>query len=368
MKIRKLLSVVLAASMSSIIIFSGCSTQPDENSNAPESSVQQSSVESSKSNESSTEISEGSSNEESLSDDEQITPAMWKVTSANGDYMYMMGSIHLADESVNYMPDYFEEIYSECDALAVEVDINDLMEDLSSSALSMVSKMMYTDGTTIKDHISEETYDKAVELLKENNLYNSVWDYCIPYMWVSLIESKVYEKSGLDSNYGVDTVLIERANNDNKEVLEIESFEMQMEILTGFSDELQELMLKSYLEDGVIDAQAEAIKQLYDKWKSGTITAEDVNEETDEENLTEKEKALVDEYNNTLVDERNIGMADKAEEYIKSDDTVLMVVGAAHFYGDSGILQLMEDRGYTITQITSVDQLQQINSEAANAA
>ena len=363
MKIRKLLCIVLAAAMSSLIVFSGCNTQPSENSNVSESSVQQSSAESSETNESSAEVSkeisdessQESSKEESLPNEEQITPAMWKVTSSDGDYMYMMGSIHLADESVNHMPDYFEEIYAECDALAVEVNVNAAIEDMSSTATSMIYDMMYTDGTTIKDHISEDTYNKAVELLKENNLYNSAWDYCMPCMWVLLIESVTCEESGFDVNYGVDTVLIERAESDSKEVLEVESFEMQMELLTGLSDELQELMLESYLEESTIEAQSESLEQLYEKWKSGTITAEDVLEETDE-------------YNNDMVDERNIGMADKAEEYIKSDDTVLMVVGAAHFYGESGVLQLMEDRGYTVTQITSVDQLEQTSSQIANAA
>lgn len=374
MKIRKWLCCILATAMSSLIVFSGCSTPTGENSNILESSLQSSTAESSNGLQESSEpeISDESSGEgskeENSSVDEQITPAMWKVTSPNGDYMYMMGSIHLADESVNYMPDYFEEIYSECDALAFEVDINAAMEDLSSSALSTVSKMMYTDGTTIKDHISEDTYNKAVKLLKENNIYNSAFDYCIPYMWASLIESIVYEKSGLDASYGVDTVLIDRAKEDGKEVLEVESFEMQMELLTGFSDELQEIMLQAYLVDGVIDEQVEAMNELYEKWKSGTITAEDVSDETDDESLTAEEKELLDEYNNEMVYERNIGMADKSEEYIQSDNTVLMIVGAAHFYGDKGILKLMEDRGYTVTQITSVDVLAQTSSETANAA
>lgn len=371
MKIKKILYTVIGAVMSSLIIFSGCNSNTPQNSTLSQSSVQnQSSEPSETSGKQEVSVNEESSNQtseqENSSDGEQITPTMWKVTSADGNKnIYMMGSIHVADKSVENMPDYFEEIYSICDALAVEVDISELMNDLSSSlSVSMLTDMMYLDGTTIKDHISEDTYNKAVELLKENNMYSIVYDYCIPIYWSSLIESIIYENSGLDANYGVDTTLINRAKKDGKEVLEIESAELQTELLTGFSDEVQEMILESYVADGAIEAQEKALNDLYGKWKSGTITADDVLNDQDETGMTEEELRMVEEYNTAMLDDRNTGMADKAEEYMNSDDTVLFVVGTAHFYGDNGILQLMKDRGYTVTRITSADMV----SDMAQAA
>ena len=357
MKIRKIMCGLLACAMLSLFTFSGCNGQSDEQSSKPSESVSntQSSqpAESSQPKESSEPQSETQSSENSA-ENEKITPAVWKVTDKNGNYIYMMGSIHAADDAVNNMPDYFENAFKECTALAVEADVTNVTSDISQ-AVDMAQKMMYTDGTTIKDHISAETYQKAVQLLTDNDMYTSLYDYYMPFAWTSLIDNIVINKSGLDVNKGVDSVLTKRAKKENKKILEIESVEFQLNLFKDFSDETQELMLKSYTEDGVIEKQTKALDELYDKWKKGTITSKDVSDDVDENGMTDKEKQLIDEYNKKMVDDRNKNMADKAEEYMQGSETVMFVVGAAHFQGEKGILQLMKDKGCTVTQLTSDD-------------
>lgn len=357
MKIRKIMCGLLACAMLSLFTFSGCNGQNSEQSSQPSESVSntQSSQpsESSQSKESSEPQSEQQSSENSA-ENEKITPAVWKVTDENGNYIYMMGSIHAADDAINNMPDYFENAFKECTALAVEADVTNVTSDISQ-AVDMAQKMMYTDGTTIKDHISADTYQKAVQLLTDNNMYTSLYDYYMPFAWTSLIDNIIINESGLDANNGVDTVLIKRAKKENKKVLEVESVDFQLNLFKDFSDETQELMLKAYTEDGVMEEQVKAINELYDKWKKGTITAEDVIDDADESSMTDEEKALIDEYNKKMLDDRNINMADKAEEYMQGSDTVMFVVGAAHFQGEKGILQLMKDKGCTVTQLTSDD-------------
>ncbi|MGN0470235.1 MAG: TraB/GumN family protein [Acutalibacteraceae bacterium] len=357
MKIRKIMCGLLAGAMLSMFALTGCSGQSGEQSSQPSESV--SDTQSSQASEDlpskvySEPQSKPQSSENSV-ENEKITPAVWKVTDENGNYIYMMGSIHAADESVNNMPDYFENAFKNCTALAVEADVTNVMSDISQ-AIDIYQKMMYTDGTTIKDHISADTYQKAVKLLTDNNMYTELYDYYMPAMWNSLIENIIVNKSGLDVNCGVDSVLTKRAKKENKKVLEVESIDFQLNLLTEFSDETQELILKSYTADGAVEEQVNALNELYDKWKKGTITEKDVNDDIDESDLTDKEKQLIDEYNKKMLDDRNVNMADKAEEYMQSDDTVMFVVGAAHFQGEKGILKLMENKGCTVTQLTSDD-------------
>ncbi|MGN1457058.1 MAG: TraB/GumN family protein [Acutalibacteraceae bacterium] len=357
MKIRKIMCGLLACAMLSLFAFAGCSSQGGEQSSKPEESVSKSESsqpsEHTPSKESSEHHSKPQSSQNSA-ENEQITPAVWKVTDENGNYIYMMGSIHAADEAVNNMPDYFENAFKECTALAVEADVTSVTSDISQ-AVDMAQKMIYTDGTTIKDHISDDTYQKAVKILTDNNMYTALYDYYMPFAWTSLMDNIVISKSGLDVNLGVDSVLTKRAKKENKKVLEVESIDFQLDLFKSFSDETQELLLKSYTDDGVIEEQAKAVNELYDKWKKGTITEEDVSDDVDESSLTDKEKQMLDEYNKKMLDDRNINMADKAEEYMQGSDTVMFVVGAAHFQGEKGVLQLMKDKGCTVTQLTSDD-------------
>lgn len=43
-------------------------------------------------------------------------------------------------------------------------------------------------------------------------------------------------------------------------------------------------------------------------------------------------------------------MALAAERYIDGGATVLLAVGAAHMFGDDGIISLLESKGYTVEE------------------
>ena len=49
-----------------------------------------------------------------------------------------------------------------------------------------------------------------------------------------------------------------------------------------------------------------------------------------------------------MLDDRNIGMKDKLEEYFNNGYDVFYMVGAAHLLGDKGIAKLVEQDGYTV--------------------
>lgn len=368
MKFKQLFAAALAAAMSAAIVFSGCTPTNDDSSknssSAPESSKsseasQESdndklsepassepvSAEESTESEQPSEVSEESSKPES-----KITPAVWEVTDTNGNSIYMMGSIHLADADASVMPDYFETAFAKCDSLAVECDINN-----ANVGISALQKFMYTDGTTIKDHVSKESYDKVVEILTKEGQYVYTYESMKPIMWVELVETIGADKAGLVAKYGVDSMLITRAEEEDKEVLEVESAEFQYDLLGNIPDDVQSVLFDGIADDDIIQTNADNLKDLYEKWKTGTMTAEDTTDgETDEE-LTPEEEELLEQYNTILLYDRNVGMVDKALEYMQDGKKVMFVVGAAHFYGDKGILQLMENAGCTVRRLSADD-------------
>jgi uncharacterized protein YbaP (TraB family) len=59
-------------------------------------------------------------------------------------------------------------------------------------------------------------------------------------------------------------------------------------------------------------------------------------------------KSLVKKF----VDDRNVAMTGKMEEYLKGKDPVFVVVGAAHIVGDKGIAKQLRDKGYKVEQLT----------------
>ncbi len=57
------------------------------------------------------------------------------------------------------------------------------------------------------------------------------------------------------------------------------------------------------------------------------------------------------EYIDAMLTQRNIGMAEKAEEYMAEGMTVFFTTGAGHMVGEGGVVDLLIERGYNVDRI-----------------
>ena len=357
MKLKRIYAFAAVVILTASCAFAGCS---DNNGGKDEKSAQQSPAseivqdsEPSAAEKKTESKQEKSSSEESsspASSEDTITPRICEVTDDAGNKIYTMGTIHLADESVMHMPGYFETAFAQSDAVAVECDIQ-----LGGIDIMNLTKLMYMDKTTIKDHVSAEDYEKVKSIVSSSPYYNQMYDYIKPMMWASLAEATAASEAGLSESYGVDNMLISRAQKEDKEVIEIEGTEMQMTLIGEMPEEIQNFLFHEIAsEDNYLEVMKTQLEQLYDSWKKGEILSSE-DDGTDDQSLTAEQKEMLEKYNTILLYDRNEKMADKAEEYISSGKTVFMAVGSAHFYGDKGIYKLLEDRGYHIRQLTEKD-------------
>lgn len=296
-----------------------------------------------------------SKNDETVDINDYITvdnpsPALWKATDPKtGNELYLMGTIHVVSEEKYSLPDYVMDVYDNCDGVAVEVDPNKLSD--MSVLQEFLTYLVYTDGTTIKDHISEESYEIGKECFEEMGMYNEVLDVYTAGFWLSQIESAAMLELKNISSEGVDARLAAMAADDGKEVIDIENLEIQASAMNAYSDAYADFCFKSIKEE--LDdpsAIAESLGDLYNLWASGKIDEMlEVDEETDD--LPEE---LLDDYNeymNTMLYKRNAGMAERASEFLKNGDNYFFMVGSLHFAGDRGVDDLLADMGYTVERV-----------------
>ena len=275
-------------------------------------------------------------------------PLLYRVTDDDGDVVWLFGSIHVGREEFYPLPDYVLDAFDNSDALAVECDVKKFEKDFTRQ-YKVLSKLVYSDRTTIKDHISDELYESSVAVFKELGLYNSAFDYYIPIFWSQAIESALLEMYGANTKLGIDLHLMDRASESDKEILEIESVEFQYQMLADFSEELQILLLQQTIESYSSDQELEnELNDMMDLWASGDekAFAEYLTDDTSE--LTGEELELYNEYNDAMIVNRNNNTADFAEDALDSGDEVFICVGAAHVIGDGGMADLLEERGYNV--------------------
>lgn len=281
------------------------------------------------------------------------TPLLYHVTGADGQEMYLMGTIHIGDNRTAYLPQEVYDALSKSSALAVEFDLVDFEKKLETDEALMAAaaaNYYYLDGTTVVDHADTELLTKAEDYMKATGNYSSSIVMMKPISWSQSIED-FYLRQGysLSGEKGVDRRLIHYAYDNDIMVVDVESAEAQMEMLGGFSDELQELLLEQALsyEPGEYWQDAAELFEMWCRGDEAELIAY-LNDDSEEAELTEEEKALYEEYNDAMIIERNDTMLEEALAYLETDHTIFFAVGLAHLLQENGLVEGLRDAGFTV--------------------
>ncbi len=355
-------AAVLAAVAMSLSVFVSCGGDVDSSSSKAEeesSSAETTANTSSAADESSvTETQSSESSEDSGTEDEDnsggtsdITPAMWTVTSPDGATMTMLGSMHALSDEDYPLPDAITDAFNSADILAVECDTDNASSLTYQTAL--LKSMTYDDGTTLKDNISEEAYSALNSYLGTYGLTVDLFASYKPWAVANTVDTMPILYSGLSADLGIDGYLISQAKENGKEIYEVESVDFQIDLLMNFSEEYYDLSFRSLAEE-TKDTQVDALMELYEIWRTGDIQSFEEMFESEDVNgleLTDEDYAVIEEYNDQMLYDRNIGMAEAVKELLADNKNVFYVVGAAHYIGDGGIIDLLEKDGYTVERV-----------------
>ncbi len=296
------------------------------------------------------EVTEEVTQEVTEPEEEPSSPILYKVTDSEGHVIYLFGSIHVATEDMYPLPTYVLDAYDACDALAVECDVVSAEKDMGL-AMEMAKSMVLTDGTKISDYISEEIYEKSVEILKENKTYYGALDMYKPVMWYSLISTLAMEKAGADSSLGIDRYFLNDAIDQDKPILEVESVEEQYALLSGMSMELQALLLEETVAYYGMPQYNLTIRAMCNAWAEGDEEGLLTMVSSDTAGLPPEQAALINEFNETLEGQRNVNMAQFARDSLAEGGSIFIVVGAAHVLGEDGMANVLAQEGYTVERV-----------------
>lgn len=283
------------------------------------------------------------------------TPLFYQVTGSNGQKMWLLGTIHVGDERTAFLPDVIMNAFKESSALAVEFDMNAFSAQTETDTQlqsQIANTYYYADGSTIDSHIDSALYEKAYPLFLASGSNSINAPYMKTALWHNLIDNFYLQQSySLIADKGVDQRLLDRAEAEGKTILSIESGLAQLQMLTGYSAQLQELLLAETVEMSLAE-YSEDIRQLYELWCQGDEAALTDALITDTADLTEEEQLLYAEYNKSMMTDRNAIMLNAAKGYLESGDTVFYAVGLAHLLGEDGLVNTLRAAGYTVQIVT----------------
>lgn len=252
----------------------------------------------------------------------------------NDQTVYLFGSIHVGDESLYPLHDQIDEAFEEADHLAVEIDMSDVNE-LESSQM-MMQKGIYKDGTTLSDVLEDDVFSETVDQLSGFGLDESMLEQFKPWFVSMLLYEVALEETDFNGDNGIDMYFIDRANDKGLPIISLESIESQFESIGSAPEEEQIASLEDMLNS--FDIYEEELTQMIRVWRSGNT------------DVFAQMRQMEETSDQLSMDERDLAMTEKIEDFLTGEDgdTYFIVVGSLHLAGDNSIVDLLEDRGYSV--------------------
>ena len=284
---------------------------------------------------------------------------LWKAE-GNGNTLYLLGSIHTDRSNLYPFHKQLRDIITSAELAAFELDFN------SQEGIDEFTAMqVYSDGTTLKDHVDPELYQEVVEALapldmpEEQVASYKPWALANTFTALSMLD-----ETSSDNAMALDLYVSAKASNLGIPVEGIETYAFQGKIFDDLSDEYQEnylaMTLSMYLGmdaaeglseeekaeyEAALKEQDEAVGRWMEQWKTRDTEAfaNDYPKDVIQSNTS-------DELNSKLFEGRDPNMIAWADRYLKQDGahTGLMTVGAGHMIGKTGVVQGLKDLGYTV--------------------
>lgn len=261
---------------------------------------------------------------------------------SGANVVYLFGTIHLG------RPDFYPlgaaavRAFSGSKYLVVEADVSN-----EAAMQGMTGQMMYPPSTSLEEHLPRDLLNRTLSLLREYAIPRERAIRLKPWALILTISAVEIMRAGFDPTLGTDLYLIRRAKSQGKPILELEGMQRQADILDGLSDEEQRAFLEETLTEIESGESAKNLSDLAEAWSKGDAAGISRELERLRQSGLASDKMFVDK----LFAERNVVMARRVEEYLRSGERHFVAVGALHLVGEKSIVDLLKRKGLQVREI-----------------
>lgn len=269
---------------------------------------------------------------------------IWEATNGNNT-VYLLGTVHMGQSSLYPIHKSLMKAFAQSDAIAFEVDFNN-QEDL----VYLMEQQMFTDGTTLKDYVSSEVYAQTVEKIVPLGLTEEQINRYKPMTLANLmtVSAAQEEQTGELPLPVLDVYFQSKTYVNQKELIELEGIRYQTDFLYNAPMDTQVFMLEDALKG--IEYEQETDTSTLNEWLVLWANGDEVSFEKSFHKNEQTGIEMIDKFNEELFDKRDQNMTKKVVEMLNNTTgkTYMVIVGAGHMTGETGIVKSLQDLGYTV--------------------
>ena len=263
---------------------------------------------------------------------------VWKISNNTG-HLYLAGTIHVLAADDYPLPAAFDRAYQDSKKLVFETDISSLQSADFQQAL--MQYMTYSDGKTLQTVLSEKTYKELASFMQSRGLPIAMFNAFKPSMVMLAITEAELKRLGM-GQAGVDAHFFARATGDNKPRGQLEDALEQVAFLADMGKGQEDAFVRYSLQD--IQQLADTMNRLKAAWVKGDL---DTLERIALEPMLEEFTAIY----NSLLRDRNNNWLPQIIAMLGNRETEMVLVGALHLVGPHGLLEQLEQKGYTVQRM-----------------
>lgn len=259
---------------------------------------------------------------------------LWKL-SKDDQYIWIMGSIHMADSSFYPLALPIQNAFNESQVIAFEIDLNE------EQSVENPTSYFFQNEEDLESFLPPKTYQILDSILSSWALSIQTYSKLRPWAVAAQISALAISRAGFQAELGIDYVLMEKALEEGKEIIGLETSASQIEALSSPSDSAGVL----YLEKTLLEIQEieETLQEIKIAWQTGStlkllklLNLEDSQEKADL-------------FSQKIYFERNRTMAHKIQNLFLENKRHFVVVGIAHLIGEEGsILEILKENGFRV--------------------
>lgn len=254
---------------------------------------------------------------------------LWRIENGRSDPSFLFGTMHVEDPRVTDLPPPVDQAFEQSASLTTEAMLD--MEHI----LQVGPKLVLTDGTTLRGLVGEEIYEDVRRALSARGMIPDMAALLKPWA-ASMLLSQPLPQTG----EFLDKKLYDRAQRKAKPVYGLETLTEQVDIFDRLSLSEQVALLEETLaEVETMDDLVEQLTAAYlarDLARLNTLADDQFDGSPLQQRL--KQDLLID---------RNARMADRMIDRLE-EGNAFIAIGALHLPGRSGVLNLLQQRGYSI--------------------
>jgi uncharacterized protein YbaP (TraB family) len=259
---------------------------------------------------------------------------LWEVSKAGVEPAYLFGTIHSEDSAVLQLAEPVQQAFAASQAVVLEMllDVDAMM--YSSTAMLMM------DGRSLSAMIGQSLFTQVSLAVQSRGIPEVVLDHMKP--WAAAVTLSM---PASETGQVLDAMLYQNALQLDKAVYGLETVQEQLDVFESLSGADQIALLKDAVENfSDIDAMHAELLAAYQQRDLAGLMA------ISEASMKTGEQRLADEFQQHLIVERNHRMADRMQKYLQQGKA-FVAVGALHLPGEEGLLNLLEQQGYTVRRL-----------------